>query len=417
MAVQLRTGDALSILRTLPDNSIHCVVTSPPYWNLRDYAMPGMIGMEPTWDEHVAALLAIFQEIRRVLRPDGMMWLNYGDSSVTRVRGGHARARAGTLQKTNVGSVRTGSSIPGLKRKDLMFLGVRLAMALQGQGWWVREQIIWRKSNAMPESASDRPARCYENLFICSKKARYFYDDYAVRSPVKQSTLERATRARSTQYQVPGVKAHTGESFRAHLNENPKRPDKQRGSFRPHAGFNDRWDLMTKEEQGANGARLKNVWDIAVSGFKGAHFATFAPTLAERCILLGTSAVGACVECGAPWKRILKDSPAYKKQKERLRKISKRGQKGELVNVAFSGTPSMIANQLTVGWLPTCTHDTADIVPCKILDPFAGAGTTGLVANRLGRDAVLIELNPAYVKMAKDRLQAEAPLFSQVISL
>ena len=417
MAVQIRTGGALGVLRTLPDNSIHCVVTSPPYWNLRDYDTPGMIGMEPTWDEHLAALLTIFAEVHRVLRPDGVMWLNYGDSHVTRVRGGNARAKAGTLQKTNAGSVRTGSSIPGLKRKDLMFLSVRVAMALQIQGWWVREKIVWRKSNPMPESTEDRPARCDEDLFLCSKKGRYFYDDYAVRSPVKQSTIERATRARGKQYQVPGVKAHHGASFQAHLNTNPKRSDKQRGHSRRHAGFNDRWDLMSKEEQCENGARLKNVWDIAVSGFHGAHFATFPPALVERCILLGTSAVGACVECGAPWKRVLKDSSTYRKQKERLRVLSKRGDKGKLVNVAFSGTPNVAADKYTVGWLPTCKHDTADVKPCVVLDPFAGAGTTGLVANRLGRDAVLIELNPAYVKMAKARIQAEAPLFSQVVSL
>ena len=290
-------------------------------------------------------------------------------------------------------------------------------MALQMQGWWVREKIVWRKPNPMPESAQDRPARCYEDLFVCSKKARYFYDDYAVRSPVKQSTIERANRARGKDYEVPGIKPHTGESFRAHPNKNPKRSDKQRGHSRPHDGFNNRWDLMTKKEQSENGASLKNVWDIATSRFKGAHFATFPPALVERCILLGTSAVGACVECGAPWKRVLKDSNAYKKQKERLREINKRGAKGKLVNVAFSGTPDLVASRLTVGWLPTCKHDGAAVKPCVILDPFSGAGTTGLVANRLGRDAVLIELSPAYVKMAKERIQAEAPLFSQVVSL
>lgn len=413
MAVQLYTGDALRVLRTLPDDSIHSIITSPPYWNLRDYGVPGHIGMEPTWAEHLDNLMAVLNEAKRVLRPDGNMWLNYGDSHVTRVRGRSKLATENSLQKTNKGSVRTGSSIPGLKRKDLMFLPERLAMALQDHGWWVRENIIWKKTNPMPESTEDRPANCYEDLFICSKRSRYFYDNMAVRTPVKDSTKERAKRARGKQYQVPGVKAHHGKEFQKKTN----RSDKQRGHSRRHAGFNDRWDQMSKDEQCENGASLKNVWEIAASCYKGAHFATFPPALVERCMLLGTSEKGCCADCGKPWKRITVDSPKYERQKALLRETSKRGSKGKLVNVAFSGGTSLVVEKITVGWLPTCKCENPTTKPCVILDPFAGAGTTGLVANRLGRDAVLIELNPAYVTMARERIEQEHPLFSQVVSL
>ena len=335
MHVHIHVGDALHTLQGFADQSFHCVVTSPPYWSLRDYETPGQLGSEPTPEDHITALVDVFREVRRVLRDDGTVWLNYGDTYSVRRRGGSARAPDNTLQKTNAGSVDWGTMARcALPPKNLLFLNARIAMALQADGWIVRSEIVWNKPNGMPESVLDRPTASHEKIYLMTKTPRYYYDARAVRTPPKQSTVERATRPRKSKYRVPGTKPHNGAIFK----ERPRR-----GHTRTHNGFDKKWDLMTKAEQQANGANLRNVWTVAVSNYQGAHFATFPPDLIVPCIKAG------CPEDGT------------------------------------------------------------------VLDPFAGAGTTGLVAARLGRNADLVEINPDYAKIAKARLEADGlPLLTRV---
>ena len=361
MNVRILVGDVFERLAEIPDESVHCVVTSPPYWNLRDYGVEGAIGIEPTLGEHIDVLVRVFREVRRVLRADGTCWLNYGDGYCGSGRGS---SRAGSKQRTNKGSL-TSKRVDisaGLKPKDLMMMPARLSLALQADGWWVRSEIVWFKQNPMPESVTDRPACAHEKIWLLGKNKHYFYDADAVRMEAKG-----AWRG----FRSMGYANQDGPQ------DNSRSTDKQRGHGRRHAGFNDRWDAMTKAEQQANGANLRNVWEFPTHGFPGSHFATFPPELPKRCIKLGTSEHGCCAACGAPWERLVERESTNE------------------------------------GWQPTCSHD-AEIAPATVLDPFGGSGTTGLVADRLGRAAILIELNPEYAEMARRRIHEDTPLFAEV---
>ena len=389
MRVQILVGDCLDRLRTLPEESVHCVVTSPPYWGLRDYGDTGAIGLEPTLEEHLETIVTVFREVRRVLRKDGTCWLNYGDSYAGSW-GGQSRnnpcVETSTLSNGQVHAApkgtRTGSTerTPGLKPKDIVMMPARVAMALQADGWWLRSEIVWHKPNPMPESVRDRPTSAHEKVFLLSRSPRYFYDAEAVRT--KASSPNRETFR-------PGTYRDQGSAPQ----DNSRKSDKQRGHSRRHAGFNDRWDALSKAEQQASGANLRNVWTIPTSGFPGAHFATFPPKLVGPCIKAGTSEKGCCSACGAPWARVTE-----RKQ----------------VNPGNRQTNGPRSAQVeTLGWQPTCEHD-AEPVPCTVLDPFGGSGTVGMVADRLGRDAILIELNPDYAQMAERRIHGDAPLLADV---
>ncbi|WP_425155503.1 DNA-methyltransferase [Candidatus Palauibacter sp.] len=413
--VRILVGDALSALTGLPDESVHCVVTSPPYWGLRDYGVEGTIGLEPTFGEHLDALVRVFGEVRRVLRRDGTLWLNYGDAYAG---SWGAQSRGNPLVETSAlwgGSVhaapkgtQTGSTKrTGLKPKDLIMMPARIALALQADGWWLRSEIVWHKPNPMPESVRDRPTSAHEKIFLLTKSARYFYDAEAVRTPPTERNGIRPRQSQPTGWA-------TSESYRQAMPgrpAEPRTPDKQRGHGRRHAGFNDRWDGMPKQEQQAVGANLRNVWPIATHPFPGAHFATFPPKLVEPCIGAGSSVRGCCRECGAPWARMLR----VHDPEGRLGGSWHDNDPAPRLARGRRNCPSgmRMPTRGTVGWQPTCEHD-ADPVPCTVLDPFGGAGTVGLVANRLGRDAILIELNPEYAEMSRDRIRDDAPLLAKV---
>jgi DNA modification methylase len=364
MAVQILLGEVRNRLRGLPDDAFDCVVTSPPYWGLRDYGVSGQIGLEPTLGEHLGVMVEVMQEVRRVLKPTGTLWLNYGDCYAASPNGRSAadQKAAGTDDRTF--RDKPFSTIGGvLKPKDLCMVPNRLAIALLEDGWWVRSEIIWAKPNPMPESVKDRPATAHEKIFLLSKSERYSYDAAAVRqngrggelrgrdtyggSTLGQAVPEGRRRAPRQDYeQSPGLMpAHRG------LQDARERwkSDKQRGHSRRHAGFNDRWDAMDKAEQCSNGRNLRNyepapvqVWEVATHPFKEAHFATFPPELAERCLKAG------CPKGG------------------------------------------------------------------KVLDPFGGAGTVGLVADRMGLDCTLIELNAEYAAIAQRRIFNDAPMVADV---
>jgi DNA modification methylase len=331
--VSLYQGDVLEELRKIPDGVVRCCVTSPPYWGLRDYGVEGQIGIEKTPEAYVAKLVAVFAEVRRVLSADGTLWLNLGDCYATGAGKVGDCPGGGEQGERWSGPAIQPNRMPlaGLKPKDLVGIPWRVAFALQADGWYLRSDIIWSKPNPMPESVQDRPTKSHEYVFLLSKSEQYHYDAAAIRTEQSPVSIARRTRARWSGYAPPGQPAHNGDPIRG--------SDKQRGHSRHHAGFNDRWDVMTKEEQQALGANARSVWTIATQPYPEAHFAVFPEELAGRCILAG-SAVG----------------------------------------------------------------DT-------VLDPFAGSGTTLLVAKRMQRHAIGVDLSVAYCALAARRLtQGVLPL-------
>jgi DNA modification methylase len=307
--VRILTGDCLTVLPTLPAGSVQTCVTSPPYWGLRDYGHEGQLGLERTPDEYVARMVAVFREVRRVLRDDGTLWLNLGDSYAA----GSMSGRHGVNSSTSANRAHMGTALParrpadGLKPKDLVGIPWRVAFALQADGWYLRSDVIWHKPNPMPESVTDRPTKAHEYLFLLSKSERYFYDRDAI--------AESAQRAG----EIPGG----GHKWSA-------------DGLTPSGGAQN-LDKLGLRSVGDTRNR-RTVWTIATQPFSGAHFAVMPPDLVEPCIKAG------CPEGGT------------------------------------------------------------------VLDPFAGAGTVGLVAHRLGRDFVGIELNPEYAAMARERIRSDAPL-------
>jgi DNA modification methylase len=339
----LMVGDVFEQLALLPNESVDCVVTSPPYWGLRDYGYDGQIGMESTLAEHMQVMVQVFSAVRRVMKPQASLWLNYGDCYATKPNG---RSTAATKQAGNDDRTfrdKPMSTVQGvLKPKDLCMLPNRLAIALQEDGWWVRAENIWGKPNPMPDSSGRyRPSTAHEKVFLLTKSANSFYDEMAVKMPASPKSLaqyEQPYMGTDTKdYAAAGAQSPSGIKARI--------VDKQRGHSRRHAGFNDRWDLMTKEEQQANGRLLRNyepdlsaivpvdVWNIPTASFSDAHFATFPPALVYPCI----------------------------------------------------------ASSCPVGG--------------TVLDPFGGAGTVALVAQRLGRSSILIEMSPEYAEIAERRVR------------
>ncbi|MDA8346964.1 MAG: site-specific DNA-methyltransferase [Thermaerobacter sp.] len=272
------------MLATLPDESVHCVVTSPPYWGLRDYGIPGQIGLERTPEEYVAALVEVFREVRRVLRKDGTLWLNLGDSyagswgAQSRPNGndlkstlqGASMLSARQIEAHPKGQTHTGSlkNTPGLKPKDLVGIPWRVAFALQQDGWWLRSDIVWAKPNPMPESVTDRPTRSHEYLFLLTRNERYFYDAEAIAEPCAVGD--------AGSYFDRGKTGH-------HDNQGADKRDKQRLlGKRTYEGFNDRWGAKPTQTR-----NKRDVWTIATEPFPGAHFAVMPTALVEPCVLAG----------------------------------------------------------------------------------------------------------------------------------
>jgi DNA modification methylase len=321
----MRQGDVFDRLGEMEDESVHCVVTSPPYWGLRDYGVSGQLGLEPTPDEYVAKMVEVFREVRRVLQADGTLWLNLGDCYATgagkvgtepgggaqgeRWRGGH-EGKHGT-----VGPMTQPNRMPieGLKPKDLVGMPWRVAFALQADGWYLRSDIIWAKPNPMPESVRDRPTKAHEYVFLLTKSPRYFYDSEAVAEVSEGGFMRDGFRGGD------GTRYTNNRSF-----------DNSADAIAGGGAI-----------EGGPTRNRRTVWTITTKPYPDAHFATFPPELPEICIKAG------CPEGGV------------------------------------------------------------------VLDPFAGSGTTLMVALRLGRDAIGIELNPEYVKLAEGRIDSDSPLFNR----
>lgn len=311
---QILIGDCRDSLSGLADQSVHCVVTSPPYFGLRDYGVDGQLGLEPTPDDFVAAMVEVFREVRRVLRDDGTLWLNLGDSYARNP----AKGKTGTPNGRNLDKqgYSGGAGVPnGLKEKDLIGIPWRVAFALQADGWYLRQDIIWHKPNPMPESVRDRCTKAHEYIFMFSKRPKYHFDSEAVKEPLAPSSIPRLQQ--NVAAQIGTTRANGGA--------------KSNGNFKA-AG-----DL-------ASGLRNKrSVWTITTKPFKEAHFATYPPDLIQPCILAG------CPEGGV------------------------------------------------------------------VLDPFFGAGTTGLVSEKLGREWIGCELNPEYAAIAERRIGGVGKSVSNVV--
>jgi len=315
-------GDVLAGLSGLPDGSVRCCVTSPPYWGLRDYGHDEQIGLEPTPDAYVAKLVTVFREVRRVLADDGTLWLNLGDSYAATHRGELGRgARADNfnfaesrLVGQGKGSRREAEIPSGLKPKDLVGIPWRVAFALQADGWYLRQDIIWHKPNPMPESVTDRCTKAHEYIFLMAKSARYYYDAEAVKE--ENTDTSRVGK-------VAGGLGRKDDGYKtAH-------GDVHRGSL---------GGVVT------NGRNRRSVWTVATQPFPGAHFAVMPEALVEPCVKAGSA-----------------------------------------------------------------TGDT-------VLDPFAGSGTVGVVAARLGRSFIGCELNPEYAQMARARIGSASPLFCDQVA-
>ena len=360
-------GDVIDCLRSLPDACVQCVMTSPPYWGLRDYGVKGQIGLEPTPEEYVEKMVEVFREVWRVLRDDGTLWLNLGDSYNGSWGAGGDYAPGGL----KAGQPKyPGRRISALKPKDLVGIPWRVAFALQEDGWYLRSDIIWSKPNPMPESVTDRPTKSHEYIFLLTKRARYFYDADAVRE------------------------ANTGTGW--------ERPHADR-----HGHGNGEISADVRFGNNPAGRNRRTVWEIPTQPTPEAHFATFPEALVEPCIKAGTSERGACPKCGAPWRRVVERLPVTGRNENKTPAAA---------HAAVKCSRAGESHVKTVGWEPSCGCETQDgePVPCIVLDPFGGSGTVAKVARDLGRSSILIEINPEYVQIAKKRLRIGEQLDSGV---
>jgi DNA modification methylase len=373
VSVDILHGDCREVMATLPAESVQTCVTSPPYWGLRDYGVPGQLGLEKTPDEYVAKMVEVFREVRRVLRNDGTLWLNLGDSYTASARGGHSTKFPGRDKTAHMFESRT-IDCGGLKPKDLVGIPWRVAFALQADGWYLRSDIIWHKPNPMPESVTDRPTKAHEYLFLLTRSERYYYDADAI---AEESIGGPQIRSRASNFKKAGISGnHTSGA-----------EDYVLGSTR----------------------NRRTVWTVATRPYKGAHFATFPPKLIEPCILAG-SASKACEHCGAAWVRVVE-----KVFKGDGNPIPYEGRQSMGSKMALSGAQLAAWKAANpdkhLGFAPACPCPDNNGTACStVLDPFGGSGTTGAVAEQHGRNAILIELNASYLPLQRERLAKVQPV-------
>jgi DNA modification methylase len=368
----------------LADGTVQTCVTSPPYYGLRSYLgnddplKSQELGAEQTPAEYVANMVAVFREVWRVLKDDGCLWLNLGDSYATSPAGNKSWGNGvGTNKHYEKESIHSKDKkdYGDCKPKDLLGIPWRVAFALQDDGWYLRSDIIWHKPNPMPESVTDRPTKSHEYIFLLTKSARYFYDAEAVKE--NSSGLTGGNFSQKTH-----------EARRATISGGDV-------SGRPaDDGFRNR----------------RTVWTVATQPYPGAHFATFPPKLIEPCILAGTSAKGQCPKCGAAWARVVererKDRTQFEKGDPRYRPNKYNGAYENINGKGDAGYTEVT----TAGWQPTCACDAGEPVPQIVLDPFSGSGTTGRVAAQHGRQYIGLELNPEYIKLAPERMTVQVSL-------
>jgi DNA modification methylase len=370
-------GDCIEGLRTLPDASVHCCVTSPPYWGLRDYGHDGQIGLESTPEAYVARMVEVFREVRRVLRDDGTCWVNLGDSYAAnaatskKIGESHRGSDTPTLNQPHQCRVSVRGGEWRIKAKDLCGIPWRVAFALQADGWWLRQDIIWHKPNPMPESVRDRCTKAHEYVFLLTKSDRYHYDAEAI-SEASVSGPDR--RLRSSTFAKAGTQ----------------------GGHARGAEY--------VESDGTRNRR--SVWTITTKPYSGAHFAVMPPDLVEPCILAGCPEQ-CCPVCGAGYERITAKQKRFESGSGRSGNAIEGKQ--DLAASETNSTPDIrmgpVVSVQTLGWAPVCDCAASGTMPGTVLDPFAGSGTTLAVAAELGRSGVGCELNPEYIRLAERRIK------------
>ncbi|WP_428968261.1 DNA-methyltransferase [Sphingomonas sp. Xoc002] len=349
MTVRILEGDCRVVLASIADASVNCCVTSPPYFGLRDYGVDGQMGLEASPDEFIAGMVEVFREVRRVLRDDGTLWLNIGDSYAGSWGAqGHGPSPSSAMSRHQMAnhpqkSTRTGALRgDGIKAKDLIGIPWMLAFALRADGWHLRQDIIWSKPNPMPESVQDRCTKAHEYLFLLSKGPRYHFDQDAIAEPISAASVARLSQNVEAQAGSERVPGKTNGTMKA-VGRGGRNAFRGQGAERGGDSGPANRDGRDMRGVGTGPTRNKrSVWDVATQPFKEAHFATFPPALVEPCILAGCPAGGV------------------------------------------------------------------------VIDPFFGAGTTGLVADRLQRDCIGIELNPAYSEIARRRIGADGGMFAEL---
>ena len=462
--IKIIQGNCLDKLKELPAESVDTCITSPPYFNLRDYQQPGQLGLEDTFQDYIDNLVEVFEEVKRVLKPEGTLWLNLGDSYSSSPTGSIGKSKK---QKSNMGSHKDfkRNKILSLPQKNLIGIPFRVAFALQAAGWYLRQDIIWNKPNPMPESVKDRCTKAHEYIFLLSKSPKYYFDNEAIKEDAK------FPEGPNTPKSIKAVKGVYSKNLQK-IGANPKR-------------------------------NKRSVWTVTTKPFKGAHFATFPMDLIEPCVLAGCPEK-VCVACGTPYKKeIVVEKNLTKEQADQIKanliKTDKEKKPYAIIekefrnqvieyrnlpkhddlrnylkkfrsksnytideieqhfgtqaphhwfekNGSYPGKEDWLvlksllklddtydaamtevfyksglkgANSYVEGdWQQQCNCETNETKPGTVLDPFGGSGTSGIVASNHNRNAVLIELNAEYIEIARQRIQDQGGLFCdlQIIS-
>lgn len=365
MKATILVGDVRTRLAEIPDGSVQTCITSPPYWGLRDYGQNDQIGLEQSPADYVQSMVEVFREVKRVLRDDGTLWLNLGDSY-----SGSGKGPSGNLGKKhderNMEKKHSAIVPEGLKPKDLVGIPWRVAFALQDDGWYLRQDIIWAKPNPMPESVTDRCTKSHEYIFLLTKSAKYYYDHIAIKEP--SVTQDNSNRDRDA----------------SKLNNTPGRT--KMGGLKTN-----NYEMRNK----------RDVWFIATKPFKGAHFAVMPEKLVEPSVLAGTSEFGCCSKCGTSYVRIIKkgEIEPRKTRDYLLNVIPGRDKPSRMQSVDMLAIPVE-----TVGWEQLCNCLDSQPVPSMVLDLFTGSGTVAVVALRHNRNFIGTELNPEYAEIAVNRI-------------
>ena len=455
MSHTLLLGDCIEQMRTLPEQSVNCCVTSPPYFGLRDYGHDGQIGLEDSPDAYVQRLVEVFREVRRVLRDDGTLWLNLGDSYANNGTGGNGATGGrdkSTLQSSMppIGTTPVKKTVPdGLKPKDLIGIPWRVAFALQADGWYLRQDIIWHKPNPMPESVRDRCTKAHEYIFLLSKSERYYFDSEAMQEPASKGAA--------------GSEFHTGKTGAHQLGRASTKPRTAGNKSHKYVTAYDGSDteehrtkagLMNIADTPWETRNRRSVWTVATKPYKEAHFATFPPDLIRPCILAGCPPAGKRCDCDEVIASPLGSGPVEdptmqtgragmnrpRRNDEGTRPITRREQRHEAIEMKASPHRSEMEREcgpafahyirtdksgarplphdirkkyMQAGWIteaPACAHPVEDAG--TVLDPFAGSGTTAMVAIQLGRQAISCELNPDYAELIHKRIAATQPGFA-----